>query len=83
MKSIWIPSKGLRIGVLIRIISSPSLKTSYPLFEWQETDSPNKDVIYRKWMFGEKAHSPLFHIEIFIGIYFKHERPHPKKYPDA
>lgn len=37
--SFWVQSKGLLFGQVIRIVWSPSFKSSYPAFEWKEDAS--------------------------------------------
>ena len=37
--SFWVQSKGLFLGQIIRIVWSPSFKSSYPAFEWKEDAS--------------------------------------------
>lgn len=33
--AVWLPSKGLRLGYVIRFIRSPTLKSHFPIFEWR------------------------------------------------
>ena len=33
--ALWVPSEDLHMGLVIRIIRSPSLKSHYPIFEWR------------------------------------------------
>ena len=32
--AMWLPSEGLHVGDIIRLIHSPSLQSHYPVFEW-------------------------------------------------
>ena len=43
--SFWVQSKGLLFGQVIRIVWSPSFKSSYPAFEWKEDASKKGKVI--------------------------------------
>ena len=42
---IWIPSEGLRVGYVIRFVTSPSLRSSYPLFELKAAERKNSKKI--------------------------------------
>ena len=42
--AMWLPSEGLHVGHIIRIIRSPSLQSHYPVFEWR-TDTKAKEKI--------------------------------------
>lgn len=44
--TLWIPSKGLSVGYVIRLVTSPSLKSTYPLFEIKagDRDKSEKNV---------------------------------------
>ena len=33
--ALWLPSEGLQVGHIIRIVRSPSLKSNFPVFEWR------------------------------------------------
>lgn len=33
--ALWLPSEGLHVGLVIRIVRSPSLKSNFPVFEWR------------------------------------------------
>ena len=33
--ALWIPSEGLQVGHIFRIVRSPSLKSNFPVFEWR------------------------------------------------
>ena len=33
--ALWLPSEGLQVGHIVRIVRSPSLKSNFPVFEWR------------------------------------------------
>ena len=41
--ALWLPSEGLHVGLVIRIVRSPSLKSNFPVFEWR-SDSQKSDL---------------------------------------
>ena len=42
--ALWLPSEGLHVGLVIRIVHSPSLKSNFPVFEWR-SDSQKLEKI--------------------------------------
>jgi hypothetical protein len=43
--ALWIPSKGLSVGRVTRMVTSPSLKSSYPIFEYKVTEEKKREKI--------------------------------------
>ena len=42
--ALWLPSEGLHIGLVIRIVRSPSLKSNFPVFEWRSDSQKSEKV---------------------------------------
>ena len=53
--SFWVQSKGLLLGQIIRIVWSPSFKSSYPAFEWKEDASKKgkSSICIKCWLYTE------------------------------
>ena len=42
--ALWIPSEGLQVAHIVRIVRSPSLKSNFPVFEWR-SDSKKREKV--------------------------------------
>ena len=42
--ALWLPSEGLHVGLVIRIVRSPSLKSNFPVFEWRSDSQKSEKV---------------------------------------
>lgn len=42
--AMWLPSEGVHVGHIIRIIRSPSLQSHYPVFEWRTDAKANEKI---------------------------------------
>ena len=55
--ALWIALEGLQVGHIVRIVRSPSLKSNFPVFEWQSDSKKSKKVTicFRVLNFEKKA----------------------------
>ena len=42
--ALWLPSEGLHVGLVIRIVISPSLTSNFPVFEWRSNSQKSEKV---------------------------------------
>ena len=42
--TLWLPSEGLHVGLVIRTVRSPSLKSNFPVFEWRSDSQKSESV---------------------------------------
>ena len=42
--TLWLPSEGLQVGHIVRIVRSPSLKSNFPVFEWRSDSKKSAKV---------------------------------------
>ena len=42
--ALWLPLEGLHVGLVIRIVRPPSLKSNFPVFEWRSDSQKSEKV---------------------------------------
>ena len=42
--ALWLPTEGLQVGHIVRIVRSPSLKLNFPVFEWRSDSKKSEKV---------------------------------------